>query len=451
MKKLNINRRTVLKGAGSIAVALPWLEAMAPTKAYAQGTGNAKRFLNVYTPGGTVREKWRCTGSENNFELSPILSPLAAVQDKLLVMHGLDMPSAIGEQHQAGIVALLTGTRQSSSHSNFASGPSIDQLIANRIGNNSAQKSLQVAIRWATGNSQGYLNPINALNFEDNRQFSPIPPRLDPVAIWQDLFGSLEGGPDDLGLMRKKSVLDFVDRRYASLAQRLGAEDRSRLEEHLTKVRELENALSSQAVADGNCAAPTLVDTSDYNPTSGRNSSHGNADRSTDAAIPVVGKLMMDMIVMAMACDITNVATLQWTDTEAKHTFPWLDLREHHHYYQHDGGFRPLECERIGYWYAQQHAYLLEQMDQVDMGGHSLLDESVVFFGSEIADPPTHVKTDMPFLLAGRGGGLRSGRLVDYGGHSHTDMLLAILRLFGDDRSTLGDAQFSSGALAGIG
>ena len=124
-------------------------------------------------------------------------------------------------------------------------------------------------------------------------------------------------------------------------------------------------------------------------------------DGRTDAAIPKVGKYMMDMLVMALACDLTAVATFQWSDTEAKHTFPWLGLRDHHHFYQHDGGFRPRECEQIGIWYSQQHLYLLQQMAAVDMGGHSLLDESVVFFGSELQDPPSHGKTNMPFLLAG--------------------------------------------------
>ena len=85
------------------------------------------------------------------------------------------------------------------------------------------------------------------------------------------------------------------------------------------------------------------------------------------------GKLMMDMIVMAMACDITRVATLQWTDTEAKHTFPWLNLPDHHHYYQHDGGFRPAECQKIYTWYAEQHAYLIDQLQRTETASGSLI------------------------------------------------------------------------------
>ena len=144
----------------------------------------------------------------------------------------------------------------------------------------------------------------------------------------------------------------------------------------------------------GTCKAPAKVDTSDYNPRTGLDADPDGkvVDVQTDTAIPKVGKYMMDMLVTALACDITAVATLQWSDTEAKHTFPWLGLTEHHHFYQHDGGFKPNECEQIGIWYSQQHLYLLQQMAAVDMGGHTLLDESVVFFGSEIQEPPTHLR-----------------------------------------------------------
>jgi hypothetical protein len=151
--------------------------------------------------------------------------------------------------------------------------------------------------------------------------------------------------------------------------------------------------------------------------------------------------------VVALACDVTGVASLQWSDTEAKHTFPWLNLSEHHHFYQHDGGFKAAECEKICNWYSKQHAYLIEQMQAVDMGGHSLLDESVVFFGSELQDPPGHRKNDMPFILAGNGGGLRTGRWHKYGGLPHNRLLVSLFNLFGDSRASFGDMRFNDGPL----
>jgi hypothetical protein len=247
---------------------------------------------------------------------------------------------------------------------------------------------------------------------------------------------------------RKKSILDFVDRRFATTAARLGAADRARLDQHLTKLRELEQGLATMPPGGLACpGTPARVDTGDYNPRAGFMDFTSEVGMTTDAAIPKVGRFMMDMLVMALACDLTAVASLQWSDTEAKYTFPWLGLEQHHHFYQHDGGYRPDECARIGAWYSEQHAYLLQQLAGVDMGGHSLLDESVVFFGSELQEPPSHIKTSMPFLLAGGGGGLRGGRWLKFDHRSHNDLLVSIANLFGDPRQTFGDPAFCDGPL----
>ena len=454
MANFRLNRRSVLRGAGSIAIALPWLEAMEPARAQAAAT-TAQRFLAVYTPGGTVLEKWRPTGTETAPVLGTILKPLEPVLPKLLIMDGLEMMCAKGEQHQAGIIGWLTGTPQEESTTNYSTGPSLDQAIATLIAGTRAKRSIEIAVRWATGKSHGLVSPINAANFEDNDQHSPIPPRIDPQQIWQDLFGSIaaEPGSDEAArLARKKSILDFVDRRYVNLSARLGAADKQKIDQHLTKIREIEQGLQALPPMSATCMPPMLIDTSDYDPASGLNSADDGSimDNSTDTAIPKVGKLMMDMMVMALACDITAVGSLQWSDTEAKHTFPWLGLPDHHHFYQHDGGFRAPECEQIGIWYSEMHLHLLQAMDAIDMGGHTLLDESVVFFGSELQEPPSHAKTDMPFLLAGGGGGLKGGRWLQNGGKSHNDLLTAIINLYGANQTTFGDPNYCAAPLTNL-
>ncbi len=471
MPSFRLNRRAALRGAGSIAIALPWLEVMGTDRlAHAQAAPPANRFLAVYTPGGSVvddgppvewapdanhRNRWAPTGTETAFTLSPILAPLEPVKSKLLVLDGLAMRSAQGEQHQSGIIAWLTGSLQDKSPRGYSLHPSIDQVIASRISRGKKPKaSLQIAVRWATGSSGGLLTPVNCANFEDSPTWDPIPPSLDPVAIFNDLFGSLDPNQSegvDARIQRKKSILDLVDRKYVALMNRLGAADKVKLDQHLTKIREIETNLDTGIVPGLTCRAPTLIDTTGYNPTIG-----STFDQSTDEKIPVVGKFMMDMMVMAFACDITGVGTLQWTDTEAKHTFPWLGLKEHHHYYQHDGSFRPVECEKIATWYSEQHAYMLQEMDKIDMGGHTLLDESVIFYGSELSAAFSHSKANMPFMMAGRGGGLRSGRYVklteggDANSISHNNLLVSIVNLFGDERTTYGDPEYCSGPLAGI-
>ena len=192
------------------------------------------------------------------------------------------------------------------------------------------------------------------------------------------------------------------------------------------------------------------MDTAGYNPSSSLNSADDGSikDTTTDTKIPIVGQFMMDMMVMALACDKTGVISLQWTDTEAKHTFPWLNLSEHHHFYQHDGGFRPTECATIATWYSQMHLSLIQKMQQVDMGGHTLLDESLIFFGSELSVPDSHGKNNMPFLLAGGDGKtVKTGRWIKCGGVPHNKLLTAILNVYGDTRTTFGAAGIDSAAL----
>jgi hypothetical protein len=353
MAKFRLNRRAVLRGAGSIAIALPWLEIMdGPARAQAVAKPE-QRFLGVFTPGGAVHDdgagnnKWRPTGSETAPILSPILAPLKPMLDKkkLLVVDGLDLSSKNGEQHQAGIIAWLTATAQMNAPANgglpgtssYSSGPSIDQVIAKRISAGKKQiSSLEMAVRWGTGKAHGLLSPISCANFEDNVKASPIAPRIDPVQIFKDLFGSLGTSGDpaaDAARDRQKSILDHVLGEYSSLIPKLGTTDRATLQQHLDKLRDLEMGLSAVAVGSTSCMKPPVVDTTGYNPGSGMCGADcagadvgANVDIATDSMIPKVGTYMMDMMVMALACDLTAVGTFQWTDTEAKHTFPWLDL-----------------------------------------------------------------------------------------------------------------------------
>jgi hypothetical protein len=458
--KYKLNRRAVLRGAGTVAIALPWLEIMGADKAYA-AAAPAKRLLTVYTPGGTVADKFWPTGSDDAPVLGQILKPLEPHFPKILALKGLSMTQVWkelqGEQHQAGICSWLTGVPQPGA-GKYPQGPSIDQVIASKIqaelGAMSYQrKSLQLAIRWATGKSHGLLHPINSANFDDSNGNAGIAPKLDPADVFKTLFGTLKPGEDmTVANARDRSILDHVAERYTKLGMRLGAQDKAKLDEHLTKLRELEQSIGKGDLTGVACKPPTLIDTTGYNATTGLAADDNGAvkDTTTDAKIPAVGKFMMDMMVMAMACNLTAVGSFQWSDTEAKHTFPWLNLPEHHHFYQHDGDFRPVECAQINTWYSEMHAYLLSAMAAVDMGGHSLLDESVVFFGSELSHPPDHTKENMPFLLAGGGGGLKGGRVLKFNNVPHNNLLVAILNLFGDTRTTFGTAKFCNNPLTGL-
>jgi Protein of unknown function (DUF1552) len=458
--KQKLNRRTLLRGAGTVAIALPWLEIMGADNAHA-AAAPAKRLLTVYTPGGTVADKFWPTGTGDAPVLGQILKPLEPHFSKVLALKGLSLSKVWkeqnGEQHQAGICSLYTGVAQPGA-GKYPKGPSFDQVIASKLqadlkDKSYARKSLQLAIRWATGKSHGLLHPINSANFDDGPGNAAIAPQLDPKDIFKTLFGSVQPGMDmSVENARSRSVLDHVIGRYTKLQARLGAEDRAKLDQHLTKIRGLETSIGKGDLTGAQCTPPTMIDTTGYNATTGLNSSDDGSkkDTTTDAKIPAVGKFMMDMMVMAFACELTGVGSFQWSDTEAKHTFPWLNLPEHHHFYQHDGNFRPVECAQINTWYSEMHAYLLDAMSKVDMGGHSLLDESVVLFGSELSHPPDHTKENMPFLLAGGGGGLKGGRVLTFNNVPHNNLLVSIFNLFGDTRTTFGNADYCTNPLSGL-
>lgn len=450
MSRFRLNRRAVLRGAGGIAIALPWLEIMTPERRALAQSPPARHLITVFTPGGTVLDNWKPNGvvSESNFSFGPILAPLEPVKSRVLGFSGVDFviwkPFA-GEQNQSGIVGWLTGMGQRGAGT-FPSGPSIDQVLAPTLSKGQRLESLQLAVRWGTGKSHGKPSPINIANYADDAKATPIAPRIDPQEAWRTLFGALLPEPQQQGWDR--SILDAVSDRYSRLAKRVGKADRERLEQHLSKVRELEMQLQGMP----SCAVPSRVDTSDYDPDAGLLSTDDGSfrDPMTDAAIPKVGRFMIDMLVMALACRITSVASLQWSDTEAKHTFPWLGLNEHLSFYMNDGGYHPKECTQIFTWYATQHAYLIDQLGRAQTADGSLLDESIVFFGSQLQNPADHTKTDMPYLLAGNGGGLRTGRWLQKNHESHNDLLVSLLNLFGDERQTFGEPEYCTGPMGGL-
>jgi hypothetical protein len=440
MKPFRLDRRTVLRGAGSVAIALPWLEVMSPIEESRAAGPAAKRFVAVYTPGGTTPAKFEPIGSETDFQLGPILTPLEPIKNKLVVLQGLDLKCKIGEQDQAGMVAWLTGREQELPPSVYLDGPaSIDQQLADMLGT----PLLYQAVRWDTGKGLASGTPtfINTVSYRfENDAYKLMQPDIDPAATFQRLFGKPVGDSP-----WRRSVLDGVLERYRKLSQRLGSRDRRTLEQHMEMLRDLEQRVGAA------CTPPQPVDTTGYDPFA-----FHTASATTDELIPKVGKLMMDMLVAALACDLTSAATLQWADSYAAYTLPWLELEGNlvQNCYEDNCGYHEPEMTKIFTWYSTQHAYLLGEMDKIEMGGHTLLDESVVFFGSHVGYPPQHTATNMPFLLAGGGGGLVGNRYHDYrgpnGGRSHNDLLVSILDLFGDSQPTWGNPQFNTGPLGNL-
>ncbi len=460
-----LNRRALLRGAGSVAIALPLLDAMLPRrKAYAAAP---QRFIPFYSPGGTVLESWRPTGTPTNYGFGSILEPLTPVKASLTVVDGLDIKvtaEGYGHPHTRGMAGILTGHPTNpgpyetcGGKSGFANGPSIDQVIAAKISADRKFKSLYFAVRWPTYFYGGVrIAPTNVLSYEAANK--PLPPEMDPRIIFDKLFKNVGSDPAQMAAQtleksQAKSILDTVDKSYVSMSARLGMADRRKLEEHVSKIREVEKALDAVSPPAGAMCAPSFgADLQgNFASSSPTTACDGCTEASNDMLIPRTGKVMMDMMVMALACDITRVVTFQWMDLAANNSFPWLGLTDTHHGYQHDRGYQPEGIKKIDNWYAQQFKYLVDRLAAVKEGDATLLDSTISFWFKEISHPNTHSHVNMPLVLAsGSQSGLKPGRWAQYKNLPHNNLLVSLLNMYGVDVKTFGKPDYCTGPLSGL-
>jgi hypothetical protein len=299
MKRRVFDRRTVLRGALGASVALPWLEAMEPRRASAQAP-SIRRFLVMFSPNGTLPALWTPSGGETDFALSTILEPLADHRDDLVIIQGLDQQGAGGDEHQNGIGGALTGAALNpgpfggaqAPPAGWAAGQSVDQRIADEIGAETKLPSLELGVQVGSADNWGRM----CYRAPDQ----PLPPEDDPAGVYARVFAELHTDPAVLAAQRsrRQSILDTVIGEYARVQSELGAADRQRLDAHLTAVREIEGRLTRQAAFGGPaCSDPVLEP----------------LDARANDSFPDVGALQTDLLAMAFACDITRVASLQWS------------------------------------------------------------------------------------------------------------------------------------------
>ncbi|WP_438020102.1 DUF1552 domain-containing protein [Sorangium sp. So ce315] len=439
-----LDRRTFLRGAGGLAVALPFLDAMSGS---ASAVEFPRRFVVFFTGLGTVKQAWKPVGSETSFELGEILAPLAPYRDKLLVVEGVDMESAHhgpGDSHQQGIGQALTGTElqegtlfpyacNPAARVGWGGGISVDQFLAARLGNGTKLSSLElgVQVQYANVSSRvSYLGPGQ-----------PVPPEDDPRAAFDRLFTDLSADPADLARRRalRRRVLGDVMEDYGALARKLGGEDRQKLEHHLDALNEIEARLDAPGLLGGVCALPELGEPLDV---------YANDN------FPAIGRLQVDVLATALACDLTRIASIQWSATEAGKVFTWLGQSETHHALSHSSlsdAERQRQLVDIGRWQAEQLAYLLGKLDAVPEGAGTLLDNTIVLWCTDISEGQSHSRRDMPYVIAGGGGGaLRAGRYLRYAGDPHNNLLVTLCNAMGVEVSTFGNPAYCTGLLPGL-
>jgi hypothetical protein len=392
-----LSRRAFLKGVGlsgaSITIGLPAFDACfnANGTAYAEGAASAAapiepRFVLWFNGNGIVEKYWIPRQDGEDFEFTPCLQPLARFRDDIHVLSGVDNAAARssgpGNGHHKSMSALLSGEAFTG---RGAGGPSIDQVIAAKIGSESRFRSLQVGV------CQESFGESVQRNMSWAGRDRPLPPEMIPQRLFDRLFGTRE----QYWIERKKSVLDAVRADAMSLKQGLGHGDGHRLEEYLSSIRSLERSVASlppeySRVVEQPAEGGDLKDW------------------------PRIAKLQTDLLVHALASRQTRVASYMLTKCQGLSRFPWLGYTyDRHHGYTHGGADTPRgqrTLRDICRWHVEEFAYFVARLKSIPEGDGTLLDHTCALFVHEHAEANPHKNSGLAMIAAGHAGNMRTGR-----------------------------------------
>jgi hypothetical protein len=443
----NFHRRAFLSGLG-LAGLYPFVPIL---NASGQEATFPKRLVLFFTPHGTLFDAWLPSGTETNFTLGPILQSLQPFQSKLNILAGLSMHDAgVGAPHTKGLPLLWTGSpllqdmtfREDGKGFYFGwnSTASVDQVIANRIGSATVYPTLEFGVR-----SQAAV-PGTRMIYTGPKQ--PKDPMTDPAAAFTRLFA----GHTDVAGLERKSALDLIQAELGELGARVAKEDQMKVAAHLASIRTSEMRIAQSSTR---CSGPAL----------GK-----QVDPQQEANTPAVFQSQMDLMVSALACDMTRIASMQYTVGDIDQTvYSWLGVTgDRFHDLSHSGdndAASRAKLLKIYTWFAQQFAYLLGKLASIPEGNGTLLDNCLVVWGSEVGKPNNHSLAPTPFITAGgAGGAVKTGRFLTYStappamvGTSqaafppscfHNRLLVSICHAMGmPDISTFGSTDIGTGPL----
>jgi Protein of unknown function (DUF1552) len=379
------SRRSVLRGAGAV-VALPWLESIA------RAAAPPKRFAVMFMGNGINGNHWWAKGAGAGMKLSKTLEPLEPVKTKLNVINGLYNPEGVGKGIHPGQTGNILSGVPIAHGAIVKAGVSVDQVLAQRLGQETAQPSLVLACEQPmtgyheTNFSMAYSSYISWQSPE-----SPVPNEVYPALAFDSLF-------ENRGNLRNKSVLDRVKDRAEALRRDVGSGDRVKLDEYLTSVREVEKRIEGQrAGAELSQAKVAMQRPGDGLPEDLREHA----------------RLMVEIIALAFQSDRTRFATLLLARDLSSLYYPFLDVKEGHHGASHDDlsdGY-----ERISRFHLGSFATLAKRLDGMKEGSGTVLDSSCLVFLSNMWSGWKHDNMKLPVVLAGGlGGTLKTGRALEY-------------------------------------
>ncbi|MCE9636297.1 MAG: DUF1552 domain-containing protein [Planctomycetes bacterium] len=408
-----VSRRTVLRGVGA-AVGLPLLDAMVSAVPAFAGTGDdpaASRLVVVYAPNGKHMADWTPSAEGDTFAMPYLLEPLEPLRKQIAVWSGLtaDGARAHGDgpgDHARAAGAFLTGTHpRKTGGADLKAGVSLDQIVAAKIGQGTDLPSLELGLEGGrpsgecdSGYSCAYSN-----NLAWRSESSPLAKEVNPQQVFDRLFADA-GATDAQREQRRaerRSVLDFALDDAKRLDAKLGASDRRKLDEYLTAVRDLEQRIDRAAAAGAPGAAIS-----------------GGVPRP--AGVPADHRehvrVMYDLVVMAFRADRTRVVTLMLGNEGSNRSYAFLGVPEGHHDLSHHGGdaAKQAKIRTINRFQMEEFAAFLARLkaareDDGQAGGASLLDRSIVIYGSAISDGNAHDHGNLPILVAGGRAGPRTG------------------------------------------
>jgi uncharacterized protein DUF1552 len=430
----HLSRRTVLRGLGA-TVALPWLDAMTPALA---SPGRPVRLAFTYIPNGVTLADWTPKGIGREFELSRILKPLEPFRDDLLVLSGLaaENAKALGDgpgDHARAGACFLTGVHpRKTAGADIQNGISADQIAARVVGTETRLPSLELGCEESrtvgncdSGYSCAYTNSISWRS-----PTTPMPAETNPRSAFERLFGidDVPLSPEDRArrARRRQSVLDLVGDRTRQLVTGLGPSDRRKLDEYLYAIREIERRLE-RAEKDGVEVPPGVEKPS-----------------GIPATFADYVKLMFDLQVVAFQADLTRVATMMIGREGSLQAYPEIGVPDSHHPLTHHRG-NPEFVEKvtlINAYHADLFAHFVAKLKTTPDGDGTLLDHSMVVYGSAISDGDRHTHEDLPVLLVGHGAGrLKPGRHLVYPRDTPlTNLYLTLLDGMGVRPESIGDS-----------